>query len=143
MGIGTVMANANGKKNMVNAVLCPGHLVEKWKTEILRLAPLSEAVIVDDFNAFKRLEVKINDPRRRKHLWLIFSKETAKFGYDLRPAAIWSKGTGRRRQPCYVCPECGNKRCPHANDHRNACTGSNEPGQEGSAYPAAPQQEVK
>ena len=42
-----------------------------------------------------------------------------------------------------VCPKCGNKRCPHANDHRNACTGSNEPGQEGSAYPAAPQQEVK
>lgn len=41
-----------------------------------------------------------------------------------------------------VCPECGNKRCPHANDHRNACTGSNEPGQEGSAYPAAPQQEA-
>ncbi|MCK7221008.1 hypothetical protein L8P25_20200 [Enterobacter cloacae] len=42
-----------------------------------------------------------------------------------------------------VCPECGNKRCPHANDHRNACTGSNEPGQEGSAYPSAPQQELK
>ncbi|MDK2997729.1 hypothetical protein QMS93_24830 [Enterobacter hormaechei] len=42
-----------------------------------------------------------------------------------------------------VCPDCGNKRCPHANDHRNACSGSNEPGQEGSAYPAAPQQEVK
>ena len=41
-----------------------------------------------------------------------------------------------------VCPECGNKRCPHANDHRHECTGSNEPGQEGSAYPAAPQQEV-
>ena len=40
-----------------------------------------------------------------------------------------------------VCPDCGNKRCPRANDHRNACTGSNEPGQEGSAYPAD-QQEV-
>ncbi|HGV5140188.1 TPA: hypothetical protein ACNHEP_002675 [Klebsiella pneumoniae] len=38
-----------------------------------------------------------------------------------------------------VCPDCGNKRCPRANDHRNACTGSNEPGQKGSAYPAAPQ----
>ncbi|WP_260630814.1 hypothetical protein [Enterobacter sp. NIC22-4] len=36
-----------------------------------------------------------------------------------------------------VCPDCGNKRCPHANDHRHACTGSNESGQEGSAYPAA------
>lgn len=42
-----------------------------------------------------------------------------------------------------VFPECGNKRCPHANDHNNACTGSNEPGQAGSAYPAAPRKEVK
>ena len=40
-----------------------------------------------------------------------------------------------------LCPDCGNKRCPRANDHRNACTGSNEPGQEGSAYPAAPKPE--
>lgn len=35
-----------------------------------------------------------------------------------------------------VCPECGNKRCPRAAWHGNACTGSNEPGQPGSAYPA-------
>ncbi|WP_281161853.1 hypothetical protein [Klebsiella quasipneumoniae] len=41
-----------------------------------------------------------------------------------------------------VCPDCGNKRCPRANDHRNACTGSNEPGQEGGAYSDTPQ-EVK
>lgn len=41
-----------------------------------------------------------------------------------------------------VCPDCGNKRCPHANDHRNACTGSNDPGQIGNAYPASPQQET-
>lgn len=41
-----------------------------------------------------------------------------------------------------VCPDCGNKRCPRANDHRNACTGSNEPGQEGSAYPSAPQESI-
>lgn len=33
-----------------------------------------------------------------------------------------------------VCPTCGNKRCPRATDHRNACTGSNEPGQNGSSY---------
>jgi len=35
-----------------------------------------------------------------------------------------------------LCPSCGNKRCPKANDHRHDCTGSNEPGQPGSAYPA-------
>jgi hypothetical protein len=33
-----------------------------------------------------------------------------------------------------LCPTCGNKRCPKANDHRNECSGSNEPGQKGSAY---------
>ena len=32
------------------------------------------------------------------------------------------------------CTTCGNKRCPHATDHRNACTGSSEPGQKGSSW---------
>lgn len=36
-----------------------------------------------------------------------------------------------------LCSTCGNKRCPRANDHRHDCSGSNEPGQSGSAYPAA------
>ncbi len=30
-----------------------------------------------------------------------------------------------------VCRTCGNKRCPKAQHHDRACTGSNEPGQEG------------
>lgn len=34
----------------------------------------------------------------------------------------------------YLCRICGNKRCPHATDHRLACTGSNAPGQPGSSY---------
>ena len=33
-----------------------------------------------------------------------------------------------------LCVTCGNKRCPRANDHNNECTGSNLPGQKGSAY---------
>ena len=38
------------------------------------------------------------------------------------------------RQRMYLCALCGNKRCPHATDHRYDCTNSNEPGQEGSVY---------
>lgn len=34
----------------------------------------------------------------------------------------------------FLCSECGNKRCPHATDHRLACTGSNESNQPGSSY---------
>ena len=33
-----------------------------------------------------------------------------------------------------LCPQCGNKRCPKASDHRLDCTASNEPGQPGSVY---------
>ena len=33
-----------------------------------------------------------------------------------------------------VCPKCGNKRCPHATDHMQECTNSNNPGQPGSRY---------
>jgi len=40
-----------------------------------------------------------------------------------------------------LCPECGNKRCPKASDHRLACTGSNDVGQEGSIYTAPAKRE--
>ncbi len=33
-----------------------------------------------------------------------------------------------------ACSTCGNKRCPHATNHENECTNSNETGQEGSVY---------
>lgn len=43
-------------------------------------------------------------------------------------------GLPREMAEFIVCQQCGNKRCPYANDHRHACTGSNAPGQPGSAY---------
>lgn len=33
-----------------------------------------------------------------------------------------------------LCASCGNKRCPHATDHRLTCTASNETYQDGSIY---------
>lgn len=33
-----------------------------------------------------------------------------------------------------LCPDCGNKRCPRATDHRLSCTDSNDSGQLGSRY---------
>lgn len=53
-------------------------------------------------------------------------------------------GTSRLLVPMHpvnlfiVCAICGNKRCPHATDHRLACTNSNEPGQQGSFYQGNP-----
>lgn len=50
-------------------------------------------------------------------------------------ARCWKQPIGRYM---VVCRKCGNKRCPKANDHDHACTGSNEPGQPGSAYAEQP-----
>lgn len=41
-----------------------------------------------------------------------------------------------------LCPDCGNKRCPRASDHRFGCTGSNEPGQPGSRFADQPDERV-
>ena len=55
-------------------------------------------------------------------------------------AALEARGCGAcwTCEPNYqrlrVCATCGNKRCPHAGDHNNPCTGSNDTGQPGSAY---------
>ena len=46
----------------------------------------------------------------------------------------WRSISGIPMARMSLCPTCGNKRCPGAADHDNTCTGSNEPGQEGSLY---------
>jgi len=42
---------------------------------------------------------------------------------DARDAAGWPILMGTM----VVCMQCGNKRCPHAESHESACTGSNQP----------------
>lgn len=46
---------------------------------------------------------------------------------DLRSMVGWALSLS----VMVLCPDCGNKRCPRAEDHRFECTGSNEPGQVG------------
>jgi hypothetical protein len=58
---------------------------------------------------------------------------------DLDPGPM-QFGQSIEMQRMFLCETCGNKRCPHAADHRHACTNSNEPGQAGSLYETAPQQ---
>lgn len=56
--------------------------------------------------------------------------------YDPNRACGCGRCTGERnvftRTRMIVCPTCGNKRCPHAEDHEFQCTGSNEPNQVGT-----------
>ena len=109
ISISTTLLHNKDKKFMTNVIMCPGHLVEKWKREVERLAPLSEAIIIDSFEKLLEVTPKIKDKKRKNHLWLVMSKESAKFGYQKRPAAIWREISPERGEPvgCYCCPECG------------------------------------
>jgi hypothetical protein len=46
--------------------------------------------------------------------------------------------SGSRAMGYVLCPECGNKRCPKASNHKLDCTHSNASGQPGSVYTARP-----
>ena len=111
--IAAALTHNNDSKAMTNIVMCPGHLVEKWRKEILRIAPNSDAVIVSDFDTLTSLMPTIKDKERRRHLWMVISKEVAKFGYQERPAVIWSRAKGmttenqKHPEGVYCCPSCG------------------------------------
>lgn len=101
LSIGAVYLNAKGK-NTNNIVICPGHLVEKWKREIERLYPNAEVVIIDSFNTLLKAEPRIMMKNRHTSLFFVISKDTAKINYLRRPAAIFNP-----RSRAYCCPVCG------------------------------------
>lgn len=106
MAIGAVNAYA-GTKPTANIVMSPGHLLHKWKREIEKFSPLSRVEIVHSLEELIALKQVITTPLRQKHLWIIVSKEVAKFQYFERPSAVWSRVSFQSKQGRYVCPECG------------------------------------
>lgn len=106
----------NFQRMMTNVVMCPSHLVNLWQREIDRRSPMSQSVIVQDFSHLISLMPLIKNKKRRKHLWLIISKETAKFGYELRPAAVWrehkripTESLTAKPKGVFCCPVCGQR----------------------------------
>lgn len=103
MAIGTTFTANRDRRKMLNVVFCPDHLVKKWRDELERFAPLSDIHIIDSIDELAEMAPKFHDRANRlHHQWIILAKDTAKYGYDERPAAVWSK-----KRKCYVCPECG------------------------------------
>ncbi|MGB9880627.1 MAG: helicase-related protein, partial [Anaerolineae bacterium] len=80
-------------------VLCPAHLTKKWVREIRNTVPGADAVVIDNWKEALK-QFKVEPPRGRKYY--VVSKETAKLGYALKPAAVW-----RARGKVWTCPDCG------------------------------------
>ena len=102
VGAGITYSHYGQKVGMTNVVMCPSHLVEKWKREVERLVPNAKGYIINNIEELLRIKNKIMNKNKREHTYIILSKETAKFSYELRPAAIWSES-----KKAFTCPCCG------------------------------------
>ena len=114
LAIGSCYTSHTAAHKMLNIIFCPDHLVKKWRDEIERFAPLSDIYIVDSFAELVQLAPKLKDEAHRYHnIWLILAKDTAKYGYDERPAAVWNEV-----KKCYCCPTCGKPLYTETEDRR-------------------------
>lgn len=94
--------NANKNKGYNTIVSCPSHLTNVWKREIEERIPNARAYIIQDYHDLIALEPKLRNSCKIENSYIILSKERAKLGYDIRPAAIWNNV-----KKTFVCPECG------------------------------------
>lgn len=102
MGAGIAYAHYGKKAGLTAAVMCPSHLVEKWKREVEKLVPNAKGYIVREIGDLIAIERKIKNKHKLENTFIIISKENAKFSYEMRPSAIWSISKNT-----FVCPCCG------------------------------------
>ena len=93
-------------------VLCPPHLVPKWKREVEQTVPGARAAVVESITDLERLRLSIGSGP----LFVVMSRERAKLSYRWKAAVIqrWAVSKGRLvrekktgepfRVPC--CPGC-------------------------------------
>ncbi len=108
--IGTAAAHMAGFKRVL--VLCPPHLVSKWKREVEMTVPGAHAAIVTSITDLERLRLSVGSGP----LFAVMSRERAKLSYRWKAAVNyrWAKSRGRLirleetgepfRVPC--CPAC-------------------------------------
>ena len=108
--IGAAAAHMAGFERVL--VICPPHLVPKWKREIEMTVPLARAAIVESITDMERLRLSFGSGP----LFAVMSRERAKLSYRWQPAVIqrWATSKGRLLRdeetgepfqvPC--CPDC-------------------------------------
>ena len=108
--IGAAAAHMAGFQRIL--IICPPHLVPKWKREVEMTVPGVRAAIVESITDLERLRFSIGSGP----LFAVMSREKAKLSYRWMPAVIerWAVSKGRLlreeetgepfRVPC--CPDC-------------------------------------
>ena len=114
--IGAAAAHMAGFERIL--VLCPPHLVPKWKREVEQTVPGVKAAIVESITDLERLRLSVGSGP----LFAVMSREKAKLSYRWKAAVIqrWAVSGGTERKPAKLvrdeetgepfqvpcCPDC-------------------------------------
>lgn len=109
MGQSAVHLHADGRPYRA-LVMCPGHLTQKWKRELIRTLPGVHVHILKNWRDVVRLLELPRDPVVAE--WYIIGRDTAKLGAKWKPAVMRRDHSVKdeespRLHP--VCPHCGSK----------------------------------
>lgn len=96
IGLSLPYVSANGRRPARTLVMCPGHLVNKWRREAVETVPDADARIVRHVRELMDLD---RYARPESPEYTIVSKDRAKLGYAWRPAAV-------EKRDGYHCPSC-------------------------------------
>jgi len=111
LSIATCEGHANGKPYRA-MVVCPPHLVKKWKREIEETVPGVYVAIVEHYSQLTALRRTLPC---NKTMWLVMSSTMAKLGCETKPAIkVWDHHVagGKRRKTTIrikdvvYCPSC-------------------------------------
>ena len=87
-----------------NIILCPGHLVSKWKSEIEEELPLTKVEIISEFKQL--VEIRKKGMSRNGREFYIMSKDFGKLSYQSRPTVKKRiSGTIMKK----ICSDCGDE----------------------------------
>ena len=101
--IGLAVARVSGFKRVL--VLCPPHLVRKWKREIEATLPRASASVVRSITDLEKVIRSLNPVIH----FIIISRERAKLGYRRKPAYNMLQKGDRYKYKLLCCPDCGNE----------------------------------
>lgn len=103
---GKTLADAYAKDGVINyrhVVMCPGHLVEKWKDSLEKEIPYAKPVIINSFKQLVDLRAAGRERNYGKEFYII-SKDFCKLSYQKIPSP---RKMGIRPLDVFKCQNCG------------------------------------
>lgn len=84
-------------------ILCPPHLVKKWKREVEQTVPQASASIVASITDLDKVACSLNP----KIHFIIMSRERAKLGFRRKPVCAWLYKGDKYKYKALCCVRCG------------------------------------